>query len=124
MNYLILVFLIIFSSCSNISRVNKKCYPYDKVEIVGKIEVRINKDSGGKYWILSTEPFCTFIEKDEQLYEAFSNETEIHLVIDDYKDNQQYINQKVVVYGELYSKHTGHHHRNVLLIVDKIVGDK
>lgn len=90
----------------------------------GVLEERPFPDNDSSYWILVTKPFCTVISPNEEISEAYQSQTEIHLSLTDFNKYRHLINKAVIVYGTLYSRHTRHHMRNILISVDKIIGVK
>lgn len=131
---IILLTLFLFTGCAShhekkvpepqkTASAKKECLKYDQpVRIKGKIkELPYPNHKGSTYWILITEPFCTQIPIDEELYGAYDHETEIHLAMNDKYDlYRSFINKEGVAVGELFSAHTGHHRRNIIMRVDKI----
>lgn len=111
--------IFILSSCSHLNK--KDCYQYKKQQMSGVIKKVPDPDKkSSSFWILKTKPFCTAIAKNEELFQAYKKETEIHLVISDYNLYRRFVGKKVVVTGDLYSIHTGYHKRNVLISVEDI----
>jgi hypothetical protein len=91
------------------------------VAINGTLVSLPHPNGKGDYWVLKTDPFCTQVSANEELYGPFNNQTEIHLVMDDLYSTYRYLlGREVKVYGELFSWYTGHHLRKILLSVDKI----
>jgi hypothetical protein len=119
---LLIISLLFLVSCTSGSFKKNDCYIYGKVTIKGILEKRPYSNKNSSYWILVTEPFCTKIKPNEELFEAYQSQTEIHLSMTDFDKYKNLLGKNVYVFGDLYSAHTGHHMRNILILVNKIVG--
>ena len=120
-SFIYLLFIIFFLNGCASTLEKSKCLSYNKTILEGIIEKRpLEHDDNEFYWILVTKSFCTIVSQDETLYESYDNQTEIHLSIYNYEKYRHLLKKQVQVSGELYSKHTRHHRRNVLMLVDSI----
>ncbi len=124
MRSIVFILILHISSCSHFQEKDKECYHYKKVNITGTLEVRPYPNEESSYWIIVTKPFCTITEKNEGLYKAYNSQTEIHLSLGKFNRYRHLINKRVSVSGDLYSRHTRHHMRNILISVDEIKGIK
>ncbi len=128
--FLTLTFFII--SCSSYHEINKtknqqndKCFSYEEnITLHGKLlqkEIPEIAERKGHYWILKiAEPICTQISKDEDLYQPYKQQTELQVAWKEYNTKMGFLNKEVIIYGKLFSAHTGHHWTNVLIHVEKI----
>src|SRR5215218_6712402 len=79
-------------------------------------------DQPERIWVLHlTRPICVSASGDR---EEEQNVSDLELVFpgaqNDYRRYRSLLNRRVSVKGKLFHQHTGHHHKNVLLTVDRI----
>ena len=78
-------------------------------------------DEPERYWIIRpNKAIC--VSRADDLYPAELHQNEIQLVLDgsQYKKYRRMLGRKVTAMGTLFHSNTGHHHKKLLLTVNKI----
>lgn len=77
-------------------------------------------DEPETYWILTTEKsYCGIGHSldNDKLYRLDRRATQFQLVLtaEQYKEKKNLLNKKVIVKGNMFTAHTGHHHTEMLI---------
>lgn len=133
------IFLFIFLSILSISSIGlgaERCLKFEPVieELTGCIKPEVfpgrpnyedlNKgDEPMQYWILYLEePVCISpTRKNDELNGNVSSIKEIQLVINNYDKYRGLLCKRVKIKGRLFSAHTAHHVKQILLTVNEMI---